>query len=621
MSINSASSNNEGQQTQAAPAAAQQQRNAAVAPAMSFHSGGLFAAPISRSLGSEVYSKLKNALVETYKKADEAFQIALIDLDNVSEPDLVYSSLIVAVQLKTDTSRVAYHILTLASSGDKLNPIYENIGGQQIEILRVTSDAIDGVALKKAEERVRRHFGRATPLFCDATVIPADFDMDNNHAVHQLALYTGLACTTYLEVSGKGFEDLNLARVSKESSLNINIGFNRTQVADIVGNPMRSDIQVTFSSKRNSGGGKYDSPNSGEKETRVYEASAFADMVWAPVAPMSTNPWAPVTMNQPQLTQKYVSRLVITDVRSDKSYTPASVLLAIIATQTVRDDNNWIQAFRPTMTQDGDIDLTDIGALNYEANLEKDASGTGGYIDTKDNSFKLQDLGNLIATLVQPGMIVSLDCPDFGPQAWYTSVYAAASRGSQAAYDEIYKAADELTNGQFSKSFPHGSAMFTDLDNRVHLGTWTDKKGNKQDIRKIDHVAVCNISGQRSVQTIRDFSDTWLKTQYPLLQRLAARKRIISALTGETAEFTGFATRVTFTRPFLDAVIAGVQSSGLPVRVTTPLSGSDFNSERAAANFASAALMAPGQSFAYSGGFANGPQFGNGFGVGGNYRY
>jgi hypothetical protein len=150
------------------------------------------------------------------------------------------------------------------------------------------------------------------------------------------------------------------------------------------------------------------------------------------------------------------------------------------------------------------------------------------------------------------------------------------------------------------------------------LGTWTDRAGNKRDIRDIDHVAVCNLAGERNPQTIRDWSDTFLRKQYPLVQRLAARKRIISALTGETAVFTGFAQRVTFSRQFIDALTMGVRDTGLPVRVNTPLSGSDFNDQRAVAGFAQSALVAPGQTFIAggAGGYQQVYQ-----GNGGNFRF
>lgn len=609
----SAANNEQVQQPQSARAP---QR---AAPAtMSFHTGALFAAPISRTVGSENYSKLKTNLAEIFKAADEQVEIALIDLDNVNEPALAFSSIIVALRLKNNPKAgVAYHILMLASTGDKLTPIFETINSQQIEILRVTSDAVDDVLMKKAQEKVQKAFPNQAPWrVCDGTVVPANFNVEDKFAVHQLALNAGLACSTELQVCSEGFQDLNLVNLAHDSSLNVNIGFTRSQIPDALGSPMRSDILVNFSSKRNVQGGKYASVNSGDKEVKVYEASAFTDLVWAPASPQSAyNAWMPQQQLQ---TQKYIARLVVTNLASQMSYTPASVLLALVAAQTVREDNNWIQTFRPTPASN-EIDMTDIGAVNIEANLMNEPN-FGTRIDTKADSFKLADLGKLVAALVQPGMIVSLDCPEYGPQTWYTSVFMQAANGNGRAIDIIYEAANQLTGGNFARHFPAGSAMFVDSGNRIHLGTYTDRQGNKKDIRDIDHIAVCNLSGERNPQAIRDWSDTFLRVQFPLAQRLAARKRMISAFTGETAQFDGFAQRVTFSRAFMEALTVGVRETNLAVRINTPLSGADFNDQRGVAGFASAALMVPGQTFLNNGGFGFAPQLNQGMG-GNNYRF
>lgn len=582
----------------------------------SFHTGSLFAAPISRSVNSKIYDKLKAGLEEAYKGADSAMEIVLLDLDKSNEPALAFSSIIIAVRYKDVPANVAYHVLTLAATGDKLAPYYENIGSQQVEVIRVYSDAIDDVLLQKAKNKVAAAFPRARTFFCDATVIPTDFNTEDTDAVHQVALNSGLACTTELQVRGDDWKDMNLAAMAHDTSLGVNLTFNRTQIADVVGNPMRSDIQVTFSSKRN-GNQRNSSVNSGDRELKLYEASGFTDMVWAPM--QNTNAFGNWNSNVPVQTQKYVARLVITSLRSDLSYTPASMLLALACAQTVRDDNNWIQSFRPMAVQG--MDITDIGALNYEANLMNDPSGYGARIDTKEDKFKLPDLGKLAAALVQPGMLISLDCPEYGGESWYTSMFIAASRGDQGAYAWIYRAAMELTNGEFAKNFPNGSVMFINNGNRVHLGTYVNSRNEKRDIRDFDHIAVANLVGDRDPQTLRAWSDTFLREDYPLIQRLAARKRIISALSGETAVFTGMAERVTFSRGFIEALTAGVMATGLPVNVTTPLSNSDFNDQRAVAKFAGSGLVSPGSTFQSRGNMGGAYQTAGVYGNGGMHRW
>ena len=575
----------------------------------SFHSNSLFAAPIGVGVGSEYYTQVKNGLLEIYKTANTDVEIALIDMDRDNMVELAYSAIVVALRLKKQPQLgVAYHIILLEKTGEKLTPIYDTVSGQQVEVLRVTSDALDEVLASKAKEKVSRAFPNVPNFMVDGVVVPSTFDPQNKYSMHQLALNAGLANGTELELHSPSFEDLNLAKLVHDSSMEINIAFNKGQMENAVGQPMRSDILVNFVSKKQSQNQRR-SVNAGDREAKVAEVSGFIDLVWNPANPMAAfNPYAPVQNTQ---TQKYAARAVITNLASNYAYTPGSVLLALATSLSLRDDSNWIQAFRPMPVSGNEIDLSDIGALNIEANLLNDPSGFGTRIDTKSDSFHLEDLGQLVAALIQPGLIMSLDCPEVGPQSWYLSVFAAASNGSQAAYKMIYNAAMELTNGNFGKYFPNGGGMFVDMNNRVHLGTWVDRNGNTRDIRDIDYVAVANLVGERNPQLLRDWSDTFLRTNYPLAQRLAARKKMISGLTNETATFTGFAQRVTFSAAFMDALSKGIKETGLPVRVNTPLSSSEFSNQRGIATFASSALMAPGQSFVQAPSFGYQPQYGS----------
>lgn len=368
---------------------------------------------------------------------------------------------------------------------------------------------------------------------------------------------------------------------------------------------MRSDIQLGFASKKNSANNSLNvSLNSGDREIRVSEVSGFIDVVWDPINPQTM--YNIPNQMMPVATQKYSARAIITNIASNYSYTPGSIILALSTVMSLRDDDNWVQTFRPNHINSKEIDMSDIGALNIEANLTNAEGGYGMRIDTKADDFKLEKLGMLVGSLIKRGLIVSLDCPIGGPQAWYLSFLAAAEAGSNNAYNMIYDSINRLTNGNFEKHFPHGSAMFTDTQNQVHMGTWVDKNGVKRDLRDFDHIAVCNLIGDRNPQLIREFSDTFLRTQYPLMQRLAARKKMIESLSNESAVFTGKAQRLTFTAALMDAVTRSIRETNLNVRINTPLSSSDFNNQRGVASFSNAALIAPGQSFMNnSNGFTN----------------
>ena len=579
----------------------------------SFSATELFGAPISRGLGSESLVKLHEKLVDVYKTANPETEMTVINVDRVNEPDLAFSCIVVCMRLKSHANvGVACHLLLLESTGDKLSPVFVNENQQQIELLKVTGDALDKVLVDIVMQKVRNVFPQQPIYIIDGCVVPVNFNLEDKKAVHMLALNAGLSCGTELKVRSPEFIDFNIAAAGQDSSLVINIAFNRQQIEDPVGEPMRSDILLNFVSQRqNQPQMRNMSVNSGAREARVSEISGFIDLVWSPVVqgPM-LNPWM---QQMPQQTQKYASRLVITNLASNFSYTPAAVLLSLVTALSLRDDNNWIQSFRPAPSSDKEVDLRDIGALNIEANLMGEQTGYGQRIDTKSESFRLEDLGQLVASLIQPGLVISMDVPECGPQTWCLSLFATAANGSPHAMQLIYNAAQSLTNGMFGNHFTYGTPMFDDIGNRVHLGYWVDRNGQRRDIRDIDYLAVANLVGDRNPQMIREWSDTWIANRAPLHVRLAARRKMISALTNESAEFTGFAQRVTFTSIFLDALARGCIEAGLMPRVSTPLSTSDMTNVRGVASFVNSSLIQPGQAF-----FTNSLGYGNQFT---NYQY
>lgn len=555
-----------------------------------FHNTAISYQPINNNIGQRDYNKLKDELVEIFTKtSDEDMEIAVIDLDNSNNPSLVFSSLIIAMRYKSGAiPGVAYHTLLIQSTGGNIAPITDVIDGRNVEIMRLPSDAVDDELIKIADSKVRKYFTDGPYYNVDSQVVPISFLIDDKEAIHELALNVGLACSTELSVRNEGYEDLNLSKIGNESNLNVNLAFNKQQIKDIDGSTFRSDVLVGFESvKSGAGNNKYASVNQGQNQSEISVLNAFVDLV--PIV-QQNNIYAAQQPNS-GMNHKYAARLVITSVKSSFSYTPGSILLAIATSIAVRDNNNWIQSFKPRMIANGGIDTCDIGALNIEANLENNASGFGQIIDTKSDDFKLEDLGKYVSSIIREGLCVSLDCPDASSQSWYLSVFSKAYDGSRSAYDVIIRAADELTNGNFSKYFAAGDEIFTDKNNRIHNGYWVDKNAGLRDLREIDHLAVCNLLGQTNPQAITQWSNTFFQKQRPLVSRLDERRRIISTLTDETAVFTGFSNRVTFTAKFLDALTAGINDTGVNVRINTPMSSTDFNNQRGIADFVGSAII------------------------------
>jgi hypothetical protein len=120
------------------------------------------------------------------------------------------------------------------------------------------------------------------------------------------------------------------------------------------------------------------------------------------------------------------------------------------------------------------------------------------------------------------------------------------------------------------------------------------------------------------VQALRQYTETFWNQNISLAERLSDRKRMISSMTNETATFTGYANRVTFSGTFIEALRKGIQACNMNVRINSPMSGADFNAQRGVATFANAGLIVPTGSFM---GFGIAPQHMQNMMHMGGYRY
>lgn len=566
----------------------------------SFHGGMTFGAAMSPGMGSDALTKLQTSLNDIYKEAVfKNYEITLIPIDNTVDTALFYSAIVVCARIKAAMDLgVGYHILILEATGDKPSPIMQTIYQRQVEITRVSGDAMDEELHKRVLDKIQQQFPNVAYRMADACIVPVGFNPEDKNLVRKLAFNSSTAGMSELMLNRPDFQDYNLAYLSYDSILECKVVFSRESLENTVGEPMRSDIVVRFVSQKNVQQDQRQMPSlhGGDREQQISLLSGFIDTVYAPLAPTGGyNFYQPQQYNMP--TQRYAARLIVTHIDSHMGFTPALDLLWLATAMAIRDDNNWVQALRPTPNSEG-IDLYDIGALNIDANMENSPAGYGSRISTKtDANFGLPELGRLITSLYRPGLIISMDVPECGPSTWYLSVFKEAAEGNPNAQRVILEAANTLTNGIFGKYFTPGKRIFVDLDNRIHLGYYIDSKGIKRDIRTIDYLAVANMIGDRDPASIRTWSDTFFRTEIPLVSRLATRKTMIEGLTQHNAVFTGYARRVTFSTEFMEDLVRSCIEAGLRVRISTPTSTADFNQQRGIGNFVNEALLAPGQSF------------------------
>lgn len=519
--------------------------------------GSMAMVAMGRTPASEALSKLNKALDAVVREnAHQAFEIQLIPIDANQTQSLNISVIAVCVRMKDEPRRVAFHTLIVEQSIEPLAPRFEPIMGNQVEILRVAGDAYDKTMISEVSRQVSERFTQCELFDASATVVPRDFSIGDVEAVYNLAANTLYACTTTLAINSESFVDINLANAEHDSSLTLRATFDNTvQALNAVGQPVRSDIEVVLAAApvQNNNGQNV------ERTSQIACVRGFIDLIWDPAQPQAA--WGTV---QQQSMQKYSARLIITQMEATTLLSLPAQLLTLVTALSLSENNTWANAFKRRPTFNGS-DMHDVGALAIEANMEGRPEGFGSKIDTTLSSFRPEHLFRLITQVIKPGLTISLDIAECGPDTWINDVFSAAASGNQNANDAILDACDYLTNGAFKRHFGNGQFCIAE-DTRIHMGYYIDNQGVKRDLRDIDYLAVLNLLADRGqMESVATWSDSYQNQSIPSAVREANRLRIMRGLF-ETVVVTGFARRVTFNPEATGALAIACKETGLTMR-------------------------------------------------------
>jgi len=590
---------------QAAPQNTQQQvprpNAAAPTPFWSFHQSNRFSGPVSAGIGGEYFTKFRTELATIYKDIAAGLDVRVISLNRQNLPALKFSALVVAVRYpEASADAVAFHTLILEATGEKLTAQPRQIDNQTVMLNRVTGDAWDTVLFDAAAQAVQAEFPNAAILSAQAMVVPGSVSLERKEIIENVARNAALACVSVINTASGNANPLNLAYMDKDCRFVIDVAFGNHQVTDVVEQPQRSSVLVSYSSQKKTSNtiqGGFDTVNVPDSVAKICELSGFINPIWAPTQQSQGYGFAAwQNPNVPVPTQTFAAELVITNVATPFATSPAAVLLAASSFLALSDGDNWIQGFLPrsgaSRRKDArEVDITDIGALNIPANIgrEQDKGGFGRAIDIDEMEGDLVKINKYIVSIFHPGVVVSIDCPEAGPQSWYLAAFAAAASGDLEAYNQLYSAAMELTNKSFSKYFNHGEAMFSNVT-RVPLGYYMVGE-QKQDLRGIDYTAICNIFANNPA-VIHEYSNTFVdRPGVSAARNLAIREGIIRDACNQQAVITGYAARVTLTDKFAKALSAAIADCGLPVQVNTPLNADQLRLGVSAPSFVHNSLV------------------------------
>lgn len=597
--------NNGGQAASAAQPKQQTQQAAGIMP-WSFHQQNPLGSPVSAGVGGEYFTKMRDAMIEVFKEIAAGVNLNVISLNRQNYPSLRFSALVVAISIpEVSENIVAFHTLILENTGDKLEKKIAQVDNQTIQINMVTGDAYDEVLFKSAYDAVAQCNENARIYHAGAEVIPSHVAVTKKELVEAIARNAAMACVSAIDAANPDRVQLNLGTMDRDCRLSINVAFGNHQVYDVTGAPKRSSVLIDYSSVKKTAQqytGNNDAVNVADNTAPICKLSGFMNPIWAPADPQAGFGFAGYQApGQIRPTQKFVSEMVITSVHTPYATSLPAVLLAISSALAMIENDSWIQAYIPKANKradDGRVDITDIGALNIPANLqgEVDKGGFGSRVSVASMGGDLQKINQYLVSLFSPGCILSIDCPEVGPESWYLSIFAAAAGGDAEAYNQIYAAAEELTNGNFSNFFNHGDEMFSNIV-RVPLGHYMAGGTDAQDIRNIDYIAICNIF-QNNPGVIHEYAKTFIPGNgISPVRNLAIREGILRDALDQQCEITGYAARLTASEKLVAGLSQAIKACNLPISVTTPLNADQLRIGTPAPDFISRSVARNVQAF------------------------
>lgn len=474
--------------------------------------------------------------------------------------DLPLSVIVVAGAFRTSqgTALLAYPML-LEPADSLPSRTFQTPQGE-LEIPTVASDAYDDRTKQAVINVVQNHFKLDVEVEeVSYNTIPNDLDPKDERRLGGLmtiAINTidGIA----KELPGNEEARFNTTMITGTSDAPTGVvvsgrmDFTPQPLETVTGLPIRNDIGVTT---------KLIMPNQDRSQIAtsnppiLSQVAGFLDLAY--VEPE-------VTLNQynqqVKSTNVYQARYVISNINIEtNAMTPELALFGLASTRILSQNHAWIQGLRK---RHGIKDDTrDIGAIGYEVNLSTDGSNQLGKFDTSAQDF---DLYQLVRRTFLPNLLYSLDVQEGGDDSWVWLGLQYAVQGDQNAYRDIIDAANNMTMGHFERYWQPGTELARHSGNLIHLGYFTTPEG-KQDIRKLDYLALLNMIGQDHLEDVVAFSNTFDSGFGDATKRLADRTRILRGLFQNNIHFKGWAHRYDLNGVFLDALANGIRDAGLTI--------------------------------------------------------
>lgn len=560
--------------------------------------------------GSEYTTAIAKVMQEMYAALTTPPKINIFDRER--SPNLAYSCIVVS--LPNNIGDICYHISLLEATG--MEPLKaSDIVAEVTRALRepganarvyTPSDAING----RLNDIILEELGAADPqasfISTDGLVVhPTNLDV-NDLAMRVAAIAYNAIHTEAMLSSGE-LADLNIATALAESNNRNAIKFEYNMysatVPNVVGTPTRQDYKIDLVELAND----HTFELNADSRRRLVSVAGYVDAIREDIA-IPTHPGLP-----PVSSTRLHPNIVMTN-NDTVSPTQGFMFLGMASATVMSHPEMWLQAL-------GAIDPkspNSPGGLNIITNIENGQNGVALDFSTKEVT--QEEHYAALKQMYSLSPVMSYDIEVFGPQAYYSSLLAAAAAPSAGstrtdALQEIVDTCVQLTDGRFPADFNINSIFATE-GIVIPMGYWMDKAGER-DIRDVDMAFIANQTSD--INLVNKWGMTSLPSSVTGLDPFLTRVEVIAQLIPD-AVINGKAVRVTFTKEFIGLLNASIEAAGLIARYeSTVIVNEQYNTAQFTDYLASAGLS-QATGFARQGG-ANNAGMNTSYSTMGSFRY
>lgn len=526
--------------------------------------------PMGRKSTGEViiaYQEAFNDVIKKNFKENFEDKFKLVPFEATPGTGNVYGAFLVCFQAQVKGHRhIAVYTLIIEESGpDRLSNKTVPIGDRTVQVIVTPGDVFNNNFWNGIQSHIKSISGAAVNVHdAGVMVIPREMSASDTESVRKCIYNATQATFTVMDSIAGGVEEPFTVDWLKQDGgqTMARLEYNPGPAESATGEPIRSDCRVAL---------QYKLPNTNinsfEESIDLGISETFTQLILSP-------PPLPAPGQVPE-TRSYVPQVVITKLdTAHDAITMELILLAMAQTTLLSSNMAWAGCFKPTGMVKG-RDIRDIGALGYQLSAMAAPDQPPVKIDTKRKDFDDRKLWEFIRDNIRDVLEYAIDIEEVGELTWLKHAFSAvaidpnnqdqnAARAAENAYQVIINAANNLTNGHFSKRFPGGPiTIYT--GNRIHLGYYTDNNGVRRDIRDIDMIAMLNMAAPENMGDVWKFMETYDMVNVPSNIRMEDRANIIKSYVA-SAVFKGYARRYIINGAFLTALAQSCFDAGLVIR-------------------------------------------------------